>query len=87
MTALVENGASSESLAMISAFLSGRRMWFKVNGSLSSLRDVRGGSPQGTKLGNFLFVMTINNIEDKTSNLPSNHLTPRSMRMYMGSAS
>ena len=41
-----------------------------MNGSLSSLRAVRGGSPQGTKLGNLLFVITINCIENSTDATP-----------------
>ena len=49
---------------MVNAFLAGRTMRFKVNGTLSNPRNVSGGSPQGTKLGNFLFIATINTIED-----------------------
>ena len=62
--ALAGMGASTDSLRMVVAFLSERRMRFKVNGALSTPRVVRGGSPQGTKLGNFLFIATINKIED-----------------------
>lgn len=39
-------------------------MSFKVNSSLSKPSCVNGGSPQGTKLGNFLFIVTINAVED-----------------------
>ena len=62
--ALAECGASSESLMMITSFLSGRRMRFKMNGTLSTTRGVNGGSPQGTRLGNFLFIVSINRIEE-----------------------
>ena len=62
--ALADLGASTESLGMIVAFLTGRSMVFKVNGTKSSPRTIRGGSPQGTKLGNLLFIASINKIED-----------------------
>ena len=54
LTALANCGASTDSLAMIAAFLTGRKMKVKVNYSFSSPRAVKGGSPQGTRLGNFL---------------------------------
>ena len=49
---------------MVAAFLDKRTMSVKVNGTLSAPKRVKGGSPQGTRLGNFLFVCTIDNIED-----------------------
>ena len=67
---LVRAGASSESLAMVTAFLNGRRMRFKVGNTYSDVREVRGGSPQGTKLGGFLFVVTINEVEDSCDFTP-----------------
>ena len=42
-------------------------MQFKVNSTLSSKRSVHGGAPQGTRLGNLLFIVTINEIEDPIS--------------------
>ena len=65
MDALHEGGASTDSLAMISSFLTGRTMRFKMGSQLSSSRLVKGGSPQGTKFNNFLFIVTINRIVDK----------------------
>ena len=65
LQALVENGTLTDSLAMISSFLKDRCMRFKVNNILSSERQVKGGSPQGTKLGNFLFIITIDRIEEQ----------------------
>ena len=59
------HGASSHSQKMISTFQQKRMMVFKVNDSLSSMRELRGGAPQGTILGNFLFVMTTNKIENQ----------------------
>ena len=49
---------------MTASFLNQRKMRFKVNAELSSERLICGGSPQGTKLGNLLFIITINTIED-----------------------
>ena len=75
ISALSRCGASDESIQMIIAFLSDRKMKFKVNGSYSTEREVKGGSPQGTRLGNFLFITTINTIEESLDNIPP---TPRS---------
>ena len=63
--------AFTESLSMIGSFLSGRKMRFKVNSTMSEARDVHGGSQQGTRLGNFLFVVSINAIEDGLGDVPS----------------
>lgn len=62
-------GASTDSLKMISTFLCGRQIRFKVGATLSSLRTVRGGSPQGTRLGNYLFTVTIEAIEEQNGTL------------------
>ena len=70
LEALRNLGASTNSLAMVASFLTGRTMRFKVNGKLSTSRRVLGGSPQGTKIGNFLFIVTINEIEKKTDTIP-----------------
>ena len=51
---LANRGASSDSIAMVSAFLVMKQMQVKINNTKSTLRHVRGGSPQGTRLGNFL---------------------------------
>ena len=56
-------GASQEAMTMIAAFLYNRTMRVKVGTAFSTPRSVNGGSPQGTKLGNFLFTMTIDCIE------------------------
>lgn len=47
----------------IRSFLTERTMCFKVGNSLSSSRKLRGGSPQGTILGNFLFILTTDELE------------------------
>ena len=69
--ALAECGASTDSIRMIGAFLRGRVMQVKVNSELSEERCVMGGSPQGTKLGNFLFIVTIDKIERTNIRAPA----------------
>ena len=61
--------ASSESLKIIATFLHERKMRIKVRSTLSSLRLVRGGSPQGTWLGNYLFTVTIEAIEERNGTI------------------
>lgn len=58
-------GASNFSLKRIHTFLEGRTMTVKVNDEQSELRPVPGGSPQGTILGNYLFIISTNNLEDR----------------------
>ena len=48
---------------MVAAFLKNRIMKLKVGDTLSEGRNIRGGSPQGTLLGNFLFIITTDNLE------------------------
>ena len=55
---LARRGASNQTLRMVSAFLRGRKMMMKSGTVLSSPRQMPGGAPQGTKLGNFLFCAT-----------------------------
>ena len=62
---LARQGASTETIGMIGAFLTGRQMTVKVNSVKSAPRLVRGGSPQGTKLGNVLFAIVIEAIEEE----------------------
>ena len=56
--ALDEMGASGLSVDWVSAFLHGRKMSVRLREALSTPRDVPGGSPQGSILGNFLFCAT-----------------------------
>ena len=44
-------------------------MKVKAGNTWPAPRDVRGGSPQGTKIGNFLFVVTIEAIEEARGTL------------------
>ena len=53
---LARKGASSQSIRMAASFLSGRSMRIKLPGGVfSAPRLTPGGSPQGTKSGNFFF--------------------------------
>lgn len=40
-------------------------MYFKVRNNKSSGRHLRGGAPQGKLLGNFLFILTTDCLEDR----------------------
>ena len=66
---LAKRGASTDSLQMTAAFLMGRCMRVKVSGTKSTPRPVHGGSPQGTRIGNFLFTEAIEAIEEKGESL------------------
>ena len=57
-----EKYASNQSLSLVYSFLQGRKMAIRSGATLSTFRDVNGGSPQGTKLGNILFCLTIDDI-------------------------
>jgi hypothetical protein len=61
--ALEKFGASEYTSHIIHNFLSGRKMSVRHQQDHSTPRDVRGGSPQGSVLGNFLFCMTTNLLE------------------------
>ena len=69
LRALAEKGASTESIKMIAAFLGNRTMRMRVGATFSSEREVTGGASQGTKMGNFLFTITIEKIEEETQTL------------------
>ena len=62
---LTEMGGTDHTVAMVRAFLTGRMMQYRAGSALSSKRALRGGAPQGTLLGNYLFILTTNNIEEK----------------------
>ena len=55
---------------MVATFLRGRSMTIRVGDSKSKLRPVPGGSPQGTLLGNFLFIITTDYL-DLTDDIPA----------------
>ena len=64
---LARRGASTDSIRMTAAFLDRRQMRVKVGSTLLSPHLVKGGSPQGTRLGNYLFTVTIEAIEEQRS--------------------
>ena len=64
---LKQHGASTTSHNLVRAFLTGRQMEFRVNNEKSTKRPLRGGSPQGTLLGNFLFILATDHLENGIS--------------------
>ena len=56
LAALSDKEASPHCIRMTAAFLSDRRMVFKAGTTLSEARHLKGGAPQGTLLGNYLFI-------------------------------
>lgn len=60
---------------MVAAFLHGRTMSVKYNGTNSMSLPVSGGSPQGSILGNYLFCVTVDSLSSNTA-APSLMLTP-----------
>ena len=64
---MAQLGASNESLKMVFAFLRGRKMFVRNGDKTSTERAVTGGTPQGTKLGNYLFCCAIDSIEKDES--------------------
>ena len=59
---LASLGASSASVSLVHSFLSGRTMRVRVGDSLSAMKPLRGGSPQGSILGCFLYCITTQQI-------------------------
>ena len=84
---LAAKNASNQSLALIYSFLQGRTMVVRSDGKVSSPRPVTGGSPQGTKLGNLLFCISIDdivhqsetetNLESPISAVPAEYRNPQ----------
>ena len=63
--AVRNHGTSDHSTRLVTAFLLNRQMRFRVGDVFSSPRLLKGGSPQGTLLGNFMFVITTDRLEEK----------------------
>ena len=55
-------GASAATVALVRSFLTGRKMRVRLGGTMSSLRDLCGGSPQGSILGCILYCLTTQQI-------------------------
>ena len=62
MEKLALKAASNQSIGMVFSFLFDRKMVVRVGEKMSSVRSVLGGSPQGTKLGNILFCLCVDDI-------------------------
>ena len=60
--ALKDHNASTTSIKLVHAFLSGRRIRARVGTTLSDALDIKGGSPQGPILGNLLFTLTTDDL-------------------------
>lgn len=63
--ALIEHDASVHMTRIVDSFLTQRMMVFKAGEAKSSPKLLRGGSPQGMLLGNFMFVIATNRLEEK----------------------
>ena len=65
LNALAAHNASGETISLVSAFLYGRTMRVKIGTALSEPRNVLGGSPQGSILGNILFCITTDFLDEQ----------------------
>ena len=64
VSSLAHYRASNQSLAIAAAFLTGRKMRIKLNNhTFSSYRQTPGGSPQGTKSGNYFFCIATRRLD------------------------
>ena len=61
---MAEKYASNQTIRLVYAFLNEREMCVRSGSVVSTMRPVKGGSPQGTKLGNLLFCITIDDIAE-----------------------
>ena len=68
---LYEKNGSNQTLGMIAAFLNEREMLVRDGLCLSKRHPVMGGSPQGTKLGNVLFCLAIDDIIHEKTQAPT----------------
>ena len=66
---LHEMMVGQHTIAMTRAFLTDRRMSFYVGNEWSSERKLKGGAPQGTLLGNYLFILATDNLEARNGML------------------
>ena len=54
-------------LKFIKEYLQGRKQRVAVNGTLSDIRAVKSGVPQGSILGPLLFILFINSMQNRVS--------------------
>ena len=76
LESLEELGAERQTIDRVSCFLYNRTMSVKVDGILSKPRNVPGGSPQGSILGNFLFCSTTNRFTEIGGEKTTSNTTP-----------
>lgn len=69
LVSLARKGASTDTIQMVGSFLTGQGMKIKLDGTYSKPREMKGGAPQGTKMGNLLFSVTIDEIEVRKAGL------------------
>ena len=70
-------GASNQSIYMAASFLRGRNMKIKLPGGLFSItRETPGGSPQGTKSGNFFFCVAARGLSTLNESDPDQPTLP-----------
>ena len=90
ITILSDMGCPRWLLEMIIAFLSDRELIVRHRGKYSSRKNLPGGTPQGTRLGMFLFLVLINfagiptdqlslNIGDQITNKKRTRMKPTQM--------
>lgn len=60
-------GMTSKSLKFVESYLSNRQQFVSVNGKQSSMLDVSLGVPQGSVLGPFFFIVTINDLSSNVN--------------------
>ena len=63
LTELARKGASSRVSSMVYSFLHGRTMKIKHGRNFSTERAMPGGAPQGTKSGNLLYSIAVDDLE------------------------
>ena len=73
---LVKKNASNQTVAFVAAFLNERQMCVRSKNYTSKKRLVKGGSPQGTKLGNLLFCFAIDDITEFDTPEPCSEQDP-----------
>ena len=70
LEAFARKGASSDIIALLACFLSGRTMRVKVGEARSDPRPVNAGAPQGSVLGSYLFNVGIDDLEENCPTTP-----------------
>ena len=68
-----KRGASEESIQMLYAFLECRKMSVRIGTSMSDPLPINGGSPQGTLLGNLIFIVATSELDKDIEYSEINH--------------